>query len=159
MSFALTHSTSFSWFLSLAHLPSPPCHYFPGDFNVLIRHSSSILLPISSRVLCSSHLAVPSAPSTEARTQGSPVLHLGWWAGKRCAFGEISRVQLSTFCTYLLSNPILRPAYFLCFIGIPFPCWVLMKWKKSLCLNLLAGEAWPGVLDPGTVFPICGGRH
>ena len=81
MSVALTHSTAVSWFLSLAHLPSP----------ITSQGTLVSLLDIFPLLCCphipgcfagapggSSRLLVPSAPSTEARTRGDPVLHQGW---------------------------------------------------------------------------------
>lgn len=69
-------------------------------------------------------------------------------SGQVICLWDIPTVQLSTWCTFSSSNRILRLTYFLRFIGIPFPCWVLMKWKKSLCLNLSAGENLAHGLGP-----------
>lgn len=145
-------------------LPTSPPLWLSRDLNALNRHFPSILLLTNSRVLwgstwrqCSS--VAPSAQRTGCRQPGHS--HGVRTMQVACLWG-ISQCSSSSpaCCPFSSTNRILSYTYFLSFIGIPSPWWVLMKWRKSLCLNMSAGESlaqglgpWHGISPPRWTSP------
>lgn len=132
-------------------LPTSPPLWLSGDLNVLNRYFPSILLLTKSRVLWGStwrQWQSGGPISTENRMLAAWSSPWGEDHAGSVPLGNFPVSSSPACCRFSFTNRILSYTNFLGFIGTPSPWWVLMKWKKSLCLDVSAGESLAQALGP-----------